>query len=367
MTAALAPPFALPRGLEAAAPPAARDAVRLMVAREGAPLVHARFRDLAAQLRAGDLLVVNESAVVPAALPARRADGTALTLHLSTPEPPPGSLAAGAPVPRAAEAGAPVPGAAPDAAARWVVELRRGGARFTGGAAGETLALPGGGRARLVAPYLGRGRLWVAVLDLPAPLHAYLAAHGAPIRYAHQPRPRPLADHQTIFARVPGSAESPSAGRPFSARVLHDLAARGIGVARLVLHTGVSSQERGERPYPERFAVPAATAARVNATRRAGGRVIAVGTTVTRALETAAAPGGGVRAAAGWTSLVITSARGVRVVDGIVTGWHEPAASHLLLLEAVAGPELVARSYAAALALRYRWHEFGDSHLLLRE
>jgi len=348
--------FTLPRALEAAAPPEARglarDEVRLMVAREDAPLIHTRFRDLAAQLRAGDLLVVNESAVLPAALPARRRDGTVLTLHLSTPEPPPGSLGGG--------------GGAVAANGRWVVELRRDGARFAGAAAGEVLGLPGGGQARLVAPYLGRGRLWVAALDLPAPLSGYLAAHGAPIRYAHQPLARPLADHQTVFARVPGSAEAPSAGRPFSARVLHDLAARGVGVARLVLHTGVSSPERGERPAPERFALPAATAARVNATQRAGGRVIAVGTTVTRALETAAAPGGGVRAAASWTSLVIGAERGIRVVDGLVTGWHEPEASHLLLLEAVAGAEVVARSYAAALALRYRWHEFGDSHLLLR-
>ena len=350
--------FTLPRALEAAEPPEARglarDAVRLMVAREEAPLVHTRFRDLASQLRAGDLLVVNESAVLPAALPARRADGTALTLHLSTPEPPPGSLGGAR-----RRAGRPAAGSSSCAADGARFTVRRG--RRVAGAARRR-------RARtLVAPYLGRGRLWVARLDLPAPLDAYLAAHGAPIRYAHQPRPRPLADHQTIFARVPGSAESPSAGRPFSPRVLHDLAAHGVGVARLVLHTGVSSPERGERPYPERFAIPAATAARVGATRRAGGRVIAVGTTVTRALETAAAPGGGVRAAAGWTSLVITPERGVRVVDGLITGWHEPEASHLLLLEAVAGPELVARSYAAALALRYRWHEFGDSHLLLRE
>jgi S-adenosylmethionine:tRNA ribosyltransferase-isomerase len=192
-----------------------------------------------------------------------------------------------------------------------------------------------------------------------------VAAHGRPIRYAHQPDPRPLADHQTIFASVPGSAEMPSAGRPFSPRVLHALAARGVGVAAILLHTGVSSQERGERPYPERFAVSATTAARVNAARRASGRVIAVGTTVTRALETAATPDGGVVAASCWTSLTITPERGVRSIDGLITGWHEPEASHLLLLEAVGGRALVERSYAAAAALRYRWHEFGDSHLLL--
>jgi S-adenosylmethionine:tRNA ribosyltransferase-isomerase len=319
----------------------ARDAVRLMVARAGEPLVHARFRDLPDHLRPGDLLVVNESATIPAALDATREDGSALTLHLSTPEP------------------------RGDAAGRWVVELRRGAERFRGARAGERLALPGGGAAELVAPYLSPGRLWIAALDLPAPLDDYLAAHGRPIRYGHELRPRPLADHQTMFAAVPGSAEMPSAGRPFTPGVVRDLAARGIGLATILLHTGVSSQERGERPYPERFAVGATAAARVNAARGDGGRVIAVGTTVARALESAAAPDGTVAAAAGWTSLTITPERGVRAVDGLITGWHDPDASHLLLLEAVAGRALVGRSYAAAAALRYSRHEFGDSHLLL--
>ena len=231
---------------------------------------------------------------MPAALDARLGDGGPVELHLSTPEPPTGG-----------------DGARP----RWVVELRRAGGRYRGARAGERLDLPGGGSAELVAPYLSPGRLWIAALELPAPLPAYLAAHGRPIRYAHQARPRPLADHQTIFASVPGSAEMPSAGRPFTPRLLDALAARGVGVAPILLHTGVSSPERGERPYPERFAVGAATAARVDATRRAGGRVIAVGTTVTRALETAAAPDGAVRAAAGWTSLTITPERGACVAS----------------------------------------------------
>ncbi len=341
MSTALA--FALPPALEATEPPEvrglARDEVRLMVARKGEPPAHARFLDLPRFLLPGDLLVVNESATLPAALHATRADGTALRLHLSTPD--------------------------PGDAGRWIVELRRGGERFSGARCGERLALAGGGEAELVAPYLSAGRLWIAALDLPAPLLDFLDAHGAPIRYSHQPRDWPLADHQTIFSRVPGSAEMPSAGRPFSPRVLARLG-RGVGVAPLVLHTGVSSQERGERPYPERFTVPASTAARVNGAHAAGGRVIAVGTTVTRALESAAAPDGTVRAASGWTSLTITPERGVRAVDGLITGWHDPDASHLLLLEAVAGRELVERSYAAAVAAGYRWHEFGDSHLLLR-
>ena len=145
--------------------------------------------------------------------------------------------------------------------------------------------------------------------------------------------------------------------------MLEALEDRGVTVATIVLHTGVSSLERGERPYPERFRVPAGTAAAVNAARR----VIAVGTTVVRALESAAdgADGRLVRPAEGWTRLVVEPERGVRVVDGILTGWHEPDASHLLMLEAIAGRRLVERSYEAALADGYRWHEFGDAHLLL--
>jgi S-adenosylmethionine:tRNA ribosyltransferase-isomerase len=331
--------FSLPARLEAAAPPAVRDDVRLMVAQEGRPLVHARFLDLPRHLRPGDLLIVNASATLPAALPARLEDGTAVDLHLSNPEP-----------------------GRPDC---WVVELRRDGRRFREARAGARLALPGGASAELLAAYLSPGRLWVARLRLAGSVEAYLAAHGAPIRYAHEPVARPLEDHQTIFATEPGSAEMPSAGRPFTRRALNGLRERGIGVQRIVLHTGVSSQERGERPYPERFRVSAHTALRVNAARAAGHRAIAVGTTVVRALETVAAPDGSVRAGEGWTSLTVTPARAVRAVDGLLTGWHEPDASHLLMLEAIAGRALLERSYAAAVDRGYRWHEFGDLHLLL--
>jgi S-adenosylmethionine:tRNA ribosyltransferase-isomerase len=357
MNAALA--FELPERLEATEPPLERDQVRLLAATPRG-VSHHRFTDLPDLLQPGDLLVVNTSATLPAALAA----GGDLRLHLST----------------------PLPGAFPDDGhQRWVVELRDGSAPFRRGRAGERLPLPGGGEAELLAPYLGGQRLWAARLALPEPLLAYLDHHGEPIRYRHLPALRPLADFQTIFALEPGSAEMPSAGRPFSRRVLNALAERGIAVAPIVLHCGVSSLERGEAPYPERFKVPAATAAAVNAAER----VIAVGTTVVRALETAAPdkgdsplyarPGesaaptkgdsplyaGRVEAFEGWTRLVVTPETGVRVVDGIVTGWHDPDASHLLMLEAIAGRELVERSYAEALAHGYRWHEFGDSHLLL--
>jgi len=333
---------------EAHEPPEARglrrDEVRMLVATGGpgpASLDLAQARDLPDHLRAGDVLVVNTSATLPAALPASRADGTQLRLHLSTP--------------------------AADAAGRWVVELRRGDARFTGGRAGESLALPGGARATLLAPYLAGARLWLAEIDTGKLAPAdHLARYGAPIRYGHTTGEWPLSDYQTAFALHPGSAEMPSAGRPFTPELVTALVARGIVVAPLLLHAGVSSQEAGELPYPERFAVPTATARLVNAARAGGGRVIAVGTTVVRALETVALPFGHVEADAGWTRHVVTPQCGVRVVDGLLTGWHEPATSHLLMLEAVGGRALVEDSYAAALEHRLRWHEFGDVHLILR-
>jgi S-adenosylmethionine:tRNA ribosyltransferase-isomerase len=156
-----------------------------------------------------------------------------------------------------------------------------------------------------------------------------------------------------------------SAGRPFTTQVVTDLVTRGVAVAPIVLHTGVSSQEPGEPPQPERFRVPAATARLVNSTRQAGGRVIAVGTTVTRALESAADADGTVRERHGWTDLVLGPDRPARVVTGLVTGWHAPGASHLALLAAVAGGALVERAYAEAVRFCYQWHEFGDSCLLL--
>jgi S-adenosylmethionine:tRNA ribosyltransferase-isomerase len=310
-----------------------RDLVRMLVSSR-AGISHHRFLDLPDLLEPGDLLVVNTSATLPAALPGSP------RVHLST----------------------PLPGNWPDDGhERWVIELRDGDARHRGGRAGRRVSLPGGGAAELLAPYLGGDRLWAARLTLPAPLLDYLAEHGEPIRYRHQPEPRPLADYQTMFATEPGSAEMPSAGRPFTPRVLEALEDRGITVATVLLHTGVSSLERGERPYPERFRVPAGTLAAVRAARR----VIAVGTTVVRALETVADEDGTVAAGNGWSNLVVTPEHGIRAVDGLISGWHQPDASHLQLLEAAAGRELLERSYATAYEHGYRWHEFGDSHLIL--
>jgi S-adenosylmethionine:tRNA ribosyltransferase-isomerase len=338
---ALAPEIAATA--EARVPPeargVARDEVRLLVA--DGRVRHARFRDLPHLLAPGDLLVVNTSATLAAALDARRADDSRAELHLST----------------------PVPGK-DEHGARWVVELRRDGERVGDGRAGEELGLPAGGRAVLLAAHLGR-RLWVAQLSLPAPVPDYLARHGRPIRYGHVDGEWPLSAYQTVFAAEPGSAEMPSAGRPFTPELITRLVARGIDLAPLTLHTGVSSLERGEQPYPERFRVPEWTAARVNLARELGGRVIAVGTTVVRALESAAAQDGRVRPAGGWTDLVVTPERGVRALDGLVTGFHDPGASHLDLLAAVVGRDVLARAYGEAAARGYLRHEFGDVALLL--
>ncbi len=205
---------------------------------------------------------------------------------------------------------------------------------------------------------LWRARLSVAVVP-------YLLRHGVPIRYSYVPRDWPLTAYQTVFAHSPGSAEMPSASRPFSLSVVAELVSRGVLIAPLTLHCGVSSLEGEEDPYPEPYDVPPATADLVNHVRARGGRVIAGGTTVVRALETAALGSGRVAASAGWTSHVVTPETGVRAVDGLLTGLHEPRSSHLRMLAAFAGPELLGRCYQAAIDDGYLWHEFGDVHLLL--
>jgi S-adenosylmethionine:tRNA ribosyltransferase-isomerase len=199
-------------------------------------------------------------------------------------------------------------------------------------------------------------------------VHAYLARHGQPIRYSYVPDPWPLPAYQTVFACSPGSAEMPSAARPFTPELVTRLIAAGVAMAPITLHTGVASLEAGEAPLPEWFEVPPATAGLVNLTRAAGRRVIAVGTTCTRALESAAAPAAGqdaITARRGWTDLVLGPDRPARVVTGLISGWHEAGASHLALLESVAGPALVGAAYREAEAAGYLWHEFGDSCLLL--
>jgi S-adenosylmethionine:tRNA ribosyltransferase-isomerase len=342
--------FELRPELEAHEPPEARgttrDDVRLLVSRTAAgELTEHRFAELPDLLLPGDLVVVNNSATIPAAvsLPEPTAAGYPLTVHFST------AMAAG----------------------DWLIELRTGRSGqptvpFGGGGDGQRLDLPGGATLTLTERF--SQRLWRARLSTAA--IPYLLRHGKPIRYAYVPRPWPIGAYQTAFATWPGSAEMPSAARPFTPEIVTRLVSRGVGVAPVTLHTGVSSLEGGEDPYPESYDVPAATARLVNMTRRTGGRVIAIGTTVVRALETAAlgaqeAGGGLVAASAGWTSHVVTKQTGVTSVDGLLTGLHEPRSTHLWMLAAFADDTLLHRCYRAAADHGYRWHEFGDVHLLL--
>jgi S-adenosylmethionine:tRNA ribosyltransferase-isomerase len=331
--------FFLPEGLEATEPPPVRDGVRLLVARPDG-VEHARFSQLGEFLAPGDLVVVNTSGTLAAAADGHRS-GVPVEVHFSA------ELDDGA----------------------WVVEVRPAGVSagpVAGLRPGEVITLDAGAALTMDRPRpAGQDRLWRARPRIEGGVPAFLARHGRPIRYAYVPRPWALTEYQTVFAREPGSAEMPSAGRPFTGQVVTDLVTRGVAVAPVVLHTGVSSQEPGEPPQPERFRVPEATARLVNVTRQAGGRVIAVGTTVTRALESAVDEDGTVRGQRGWTGLVLGPARPAGVVTGLVTGWHAPGASHLALLAAVAGPALVGEAYAEAVRSGYRWHEFGDSCLLL--
>jgi S-adenosylmethionine:tRNA ribosyltransferase-isomerase len=363
--------FEIPPELDVHEPPEvrglARDEVRLMVAyRHDQRIVHARFRDLAGFLRPGDLLVINTSGTLPASLPASRSHGEPLDLHLSTALP---SGSGGIDL-EADQGSDPWP---------WIVEFRKVVDRvsmpFRTAHPGDLLALPGEARAEVLGPYPpdcgpdssspGQSRLWVVALSLPEPLGPYLRRHGHPIQYADIGTEWPASYYQTVYAAEPGSAEMPSAGRAFTPDLLTELIAGGVEFAPVTLHTGVSSLEEHEPPYAEFFRVTAQTARRISQAREAGGRIIAVGTTAVRAVESACDEDGRVREAEGWTGLVVSPTTGVRAIDGLLTGWHEPQASHLLMLEAIAGRALLEASYRAAMEQRYRWHEFGDLHLIL--
>jgi S-adenosylmethionine:tRNA ribosyltransferase-isomerase len=329
--------FKLPAELEARVPPEARglarDEVRLMVSRmRDDRIVHSTFRDIRRFLEPGDLVVVNESATLPAALTARRDDGTELAFHLST-ELEPGI---------------------------WVVEPRK-----TAAGVGEVLSLPEGAHARLLSPHRESARLWVARLALPSPVYEYLHRWGRAIKYDYVQGDWPIESYQTVYAARPGSAEMPSAGRAFSEAILTELREDGVGIAAITLHAGVSSLEEHEPPYEEWFDVGAETADAINFTRAHGRRVVAVGTTVIRALESASDGSGRVEPASGWTGLVITPERGIGTADGLLTGFHEPRATHLAMIEALAGRRHIELCYEAALVSGYLWHEFGDLHLIV--
>ncbi|MDQ2671897.1 MAG: S-adenosylmethionine:tRNA ribosyltransferase-isomerase [Actinomycetota bacterium] len=355
--------FELPRELEAGEPPEARglrrDEVRLMVSYlDDDRIVHSGFGDLTEFLRAGDILVVNTSGTMNAAVPAERSDGTPLTVHLSTHLP----------------------------ADLWVVELRSssGHEPVLDGKSGEVLSLPAGASMVLHTPYLSErrqrddesNRLWISTLNLPVNLNDYLDLNGSPIRYGYVRESWPASYYQTVYATEVGSAEMPSAGRAFTPELITRLVANGVSVVPLILHTGVASLEDDEPPYEEFYRVPPETAAAINSARAAGRRVVAVGTTVVRALETVTDRDGSIHPGEGWTDVFITPERGIRSVDAMLTGLHEPRSTHLSMLEALvgsvsehpistSGAEHLEVAYSEALKRGYLWHEFGDLHLIL--
>jgi S-adenosylmethionine:tRNA ribosyltransferase-isomerase len=342
--------FSIPEDRIATEPPELRglprDGVKLMMATP-AGIRHTFFHRLGEQLNAGDVLVVNTSATVPGQLDGVRA-GAAVVVHIAN------RLADGTRVTELRTA--------PDASAPVL-----------DGRAGERISLPAGGVVELIAPYPKSGssptgvgnRLWRGRVTVSQTLSSYLREQARPISYGYLNGFFPISAYQTIFALHPGSAEMPSAARPFSAELVARLVAQGVIFAPVTLHTGLSSQDVGEAPQPEWFEVSETTAHLVNSSKARGARVIGVGTTATRAIESAVKPDGAAAAVCGWTDLVISPGRPVRIVDGLITGWHNPEASHLLLVESVAGAELTQHAYDAAVAERYLWHEFGDSCLFL--
>ena len=344
--------FTLPSTLEAGEPPEARglerDEVRLMVSYIATNrVVHTRFRQIGDFLESGDVLVINTSGTLNAALPATRSDGTLLELHLSTHLP----------------------------TNRWVVEMRayqdnreKTTTPFYEIYPGESFELPAGASVTFHSPYApgyAMKRLWVATLNLPISLHDYLNQYGFPIRYSYVKAGWPLSYYQTVFATEMGSAEMPSAGRAFTPELLTRLIARGIQITPLLLHTGVASTEHDEPVYEEYYRVTESTARLVNAAHQAHKRVIAVGTTVVRALETVTDFSGVTYPGEGWTDILISPQRGIRAVNGMLTGLHEPLSTHLAMLETLTGRKHLEITYRKALKENYLWHEFGDLHLIL--
>ena len=324
-----------------------RDKVRLMVSdKKTDEITHTFFHSLDQHLNPGDVLVINTSGTLKAALETTPLNNRQIRVHFST------RLRAD----------------------QWIVELRQVEAqsnrRFFAGKSGMVFHFPNGGSIKLLQPYYRQVskshlQLWKVKLDLPTTIENYLEQFGRPIKYQYINTNYPSAYYQTVYATEMGSAEMPSAGRAFTPALITRLVAKGVQILPLVLHTGVASLEIGDKPYDEFFKVPSTTAEGLNLARQHGRRIIAVGTTVVRALESAIDNEGIFQPASGWTDVVVTPQSGAPSVDGLITGLHEPKASHLLMLEAIAGRRHLEVTYREAVKSKYLWHEFGDLHLIL--
>ena len=340
-------PFVLPDELQAREPPEARglrrDGVRLLVG-ASAGLRHLHFVDLPSVLVPGDLLVVNTSATLPAAVPGTRGQAGPVAVHFSSPVAP----------------------------CVWLVELRPSvdaTGPVTDAHAGDRVDLPDGVGLTLLAPQTrtrdGHVRLWRASVAVEGDVVQYLQRVGHPISYGYVSKSWPLRYYQTVFAREPGSAEMPSAGRPFTTDLVTALVAGGVVIAPVSLDTGVSSLEAGEPPVAERYLVPPATARLVNLTKRSGGRVIAVGTTSLRLIESATDVDDTIQPFEGDTAIFITPGYRFKGIDGLITNFHLPRSTLFMLVSALMGLERMQAAYAHAIATDYRFYSYGDASLLL--
>ncbi len=345
--------FVLPPELSAKEPPERRgirrDQVRLLVInRATGRIAHTRFDKIDNYLRAGDLLVFNSSRTLPASLrgcECSAAHGPCMEVRLAE--------------------------RLPDGSWLALLLCEQGDPFGCGLRAGMQLEFAEGLAAAVLKRDANIPRLWKLRFSTSGTeLVDLIYRLGRPIRYEYISAPWDLDYYQTVYATEPGSAEMPSAGRAFTWKLLLDLKRRGIDSAYVVLHTGLSSymDDELDRQHPvseEEYFVSRITAGKINRAREKGGRVIAVGTTVVRALESAASKTGSVTEAHGYTRLKIDPQHRLRSVDGLLTGLHEPAASHLDLLSAFLPAEKINTAYHEAIARRYLWHEFGDLNLIL--
>lgn len=340
--------FELPRSLACPKPTEerdlSRDDVRLLVTSGESSVIHSHFKCFADYLHKEDVLVVNTSATQGAAFPVMLPDGRQGVVHFST--------------------------KVDDE--RWMIEIREvignKTIRWHNGQENMIFELPEGGKIKLLAKYYEKRELlnlWVARFESDLSPQSYMASYGQPIQYENLSQSYPLEYYQTYFSFHPGSSEMPSAGRGFTQPLINKLLDKGVIIAPILLHTGVSSLEENEQPYPEYMEVDHVSASIVNKAKRNGNRIVAVGTTATRAIESATDQHGSVNAHKGYTDLYITADYQMKTINSLLTGFHEPRASHLHMLQSLAGLEHVRRAYAAAISDQYFWHQFGDLHLII--
>mgnify|MGYP003876836985 CR=1 FL=1 len=321
-----------------------RDDVRLLVTREQGQAAHTQFYQLANHLQAGDVLVVNTSATQAAAFPITLPSGVPGVVHLSTRTAP----------------------------REWLAEIRQikenRTLRWKGGLPGMSFELNGNASIQLQEQYYEDRRLlhlWKVHLSTDKAVNTYMAEHGLPIQYENLDKRQPLSYYQTYFSFHPGSSEMPSAARGFTKNLVNMLLQKGIVFAPILLHTGVSSLEENEAPYPEYMDLSPVSASIINVARQRGNRIVAVGTTAVRAVESATKAAGEVMAFKGYTDLYIQGSYEMKTINALLTGFHEPKASHLHMLQSLAGPDHIEKAYASAIEHQYYWHQFGDLHLIL--